>query len=121
MKACELIFKPGMNGLSNKGMPDLVWESVKKSDIDVRKDLCQNIIMSGGSTMYEGIQERLKAELKNRAPAGADIRVIASEDRKFAVFKGASILSSLSTFGSSWITKEDYEEHGARIVHTKCV
>jgi len=70
--------------------------------------------------MYEGLADRLKDELVAQAPAGAEIKVVASADRKYAVWKGASTFSSLSTFGSSWITKNDYEEHGAAIVHRKC-
>lgn len=91
-----------------------------ESDIDVRKDLCKNIIMSGGSTMYDGIADRLKSELTQRAPSGAEIRIVAAADRKFAVWKGGSTLASLSTFTSSWVSREDYEEHGASVIHRKC-
>jgi len=70
--------------------------------------------------MYTGLPDRLKDEIVGLAPAGAEIKVIASADRKFAVWKGASTFSSLSTFASSWITKDDYQEHGAGIVHRKC-
>ena len=70
--------------------------------------------------MYNGLADRLKDEIVALAPAGADIRVIAAADRKFAVWKGASTFASLSTFASSWITKDDFEEHGAQIVHRKC-
>jgi len=87
--------------------------------VDVRKDLCKNIIMSGGSTMYDGIADRLKQEIIAKAPSGADIRVLAAADRKFAVWKEASTLASLSTFGSSWLTQEEYREHGTAIVHRK--
>ena len=76
--------------------------------------------MSGGSTMYEGIADRLKQELINLAPAGAEIRVVAAADRKYAVWKGGSTLASLSTFASSWVTAEDYQEHGAAVIHRKC-
>jgi actin len=86
----------------------------------VRKELCKNVILSGGTTMYEGLADRLKNEVTNMLPAGSEVRVIASADRKFAVWKGASTLASLSTFESSWITAEDYQEHGAAIVHRKC-
>ena len=116
----ELLFDPSMNGLNCMSLPDLAWSSVQKADIDVRKELCKNIIMSGGSTMYEGIADRLKQELTNRAPAGAEIRIVASADRKYAVWKGGSTLASLSTFHSSWVTAEDYESHGAAIIHRKC-
>lgn len=86
----------------------------------MRKELCKNIIMSGGSTMYEGIADRLKSELVERAPSGAEIRIVAAADRKYAVWKGGSTLASLSTFSSSWVTREDYDEHGASVVHRKC-
>jgi actin-related protein len=116
----EHIFKPELNGLSCKSIDALAWASVSASDIDVRRELCKNIIMSGGSTMYEGMADRLKKELVARAPSGAEIRVVAAADRKYAVWKGGSTLASLSTFASSWVTKEDYEEHGAAVIHRKC-
>jgi len=70
--------------------------------------------------MYEGLADRLKNELVSKAPSGAEIRVVAAADRKYAVWKGGSTLASLSTFASSWVTDEDYKEHGASIIHRKC-
>jgi len=107
--ACpELIFKPELNGKSCASIHKLAWNSVQASDVDVRKDLCKNIILSGGTTMYEGLADRLKAEILALAPPSSEIRVIASADRKYAVWKGASTLACLSTFASSWVTAEDY-------------
>jgi actin-related protein len=120
MSCPELLFKPDKDGKNCKSLHDLTCSSINLSDIDVRKDLCKNIILSGGTTMYEGIADRLKQEVTNKMPAGAEIRVIASADRKYAVWKGASTLASLSTFASSWVTAEDYQEHGAAVVHRKC-
>lgn len=120
MMCPELLFKPELNGKSCKAMHQLCHASIQASDIDVRKDLCKNIIMSGGTTMYDGIADRLKEEVTAMLPAGSEVRIVASADRKYAVWKGASTLASLSTFESSWITAEDYQEHGAAIVHRKC-
>jgi len=120
MTCPELLFKPELNGKTCAALHQLAWKSVQASDVDIRKDLSKNMILSGGTTMYEGLADRLKNEIIALAPAGAEIRVYASSDRKFAVWRGASTLSSLSTFESSWITKEDYQEHGAAIVHRKC-
>lgn len=116
----ELLFKPELNGKTCKSIQDLTHSCVKESDIDVRKDLLKNVIMSGGSTMYEGMADRLKSELTTLSPAGSDIRIIASADRKFAVWKGASTLASLSSFGSSWMSAADYGEYGAANIHKKC-
>ena len=112
MTCPELLFKPDLNGYTCKSIHALAWQSIQSSDIDVRKDLCRNLILSGGTTMYKGLPERLKNEIVNLAPSGAEIKVIASDDRKFAVWKGASIISSLSTFNASWISKEEYNEYG---------
>ena len=120
LQTAELLFKPELNGKSCLSIQNLAWKSVSSSDVDVRRDLSKNVILSGGSTMYEGLADRLKAEIEALAPAGAEIRIIATQDRKYAVWKGASTLASLSSFGASWISKEEYEEHGAGIVHRKC-
>jgi len=120
MQIPELIFKPELNGKSCDSIQNLAWKSVSNSDVDVRRDLLKNIIMSGGTTMYEGIADRVKAEVIALAPPGSEIRIVAAPDRKYAVWKGASTLASLSTFAASWISKAEYEEHGAAIVHRKC-
>jgi actin-related protein len=120
MSGPELLFKPHLNGKSCASIHQLAWNSVSASDVDVRKELCKNIILSGGTTMYEGIVDRLKNEIVTLAPSGAEIRIIATPDRKYAVWKGGSTLASLSTFASSWVTAEDYQEHGAQIIHRKC-
>ena len=119
--ACpELLFRPSLDGKTCQSMQGLALDSINNSDIDVRKELAKNIILSGGSTMYKGLADRLKAEITNGLAQGSDVRIVASADRKYAVWKGGSTLASLSTFSSSWVTKEDYEETGAAIIHRKC-
>lgn len=120
MTCPEFLFQPPLNGKSCLSIQKLTWKSIQSSDVDVRKDLCKNIILSGGTTMYTGLPDRLKNEITALAPAGAEIRVIAAADRKYAVWKGASTLASLSTFASSWVSAEDYQENGAAVVHRKC-
>jgi len=118
----EYLFKPlEMNGKELDSIQDLTYKSIQECDVDVRRELYQNIILSGGTTMFEGIGERLLKEIENRAPKSINVKVIASPDRRYAVWRGGSTLTSLSTFASMWITKEDYDEHGASIVHRKCI
>jgi actin len=118
----EFLFKPlEMAGKELPSIQELTYGSIQECDIDVRRDLYANIILSGGTTMYEGLGERLLKEIENRAPKAIQVKVIASPDRRFAVWRGGSTLTSLSTFASMWITKEDYDEHGPTIVHRKCI
>ena len=76
--------------------------------------------MSGGTTMFPGIPERLSKEVTALAPSTMKIKVVAPPERKFSVWIGGSILSSLSTFQAMWITRAEYDESGPSIVHRKC-
>jgi len=116
----EVLFKPVMLGLESEGIHNLVYSSIMKCDIDIRKDLYKNIVMSGGTTMFDGIADRLFHEVKALAPSGNEIKIIAPPERKYSVWIGGSILASLSTFEEMWVTKEEYDEAGPAIVHRKC-
>lgn len=116
----EALFKPSLIGLEAGGIHETTYTSINKCDMDVRKDLYGNVVLSGGTTMFNGLPERLQKELTNLAPSASKVKVIAPPERKYSVWIGGSILSSLSTFASMWITKEEYEESGPSVVHQKC-
>ena len=69
-----------------------------KCDVDIRKDLYGNIVMAGGSTMFKFLQERLNKEVVALAPSTMKIIVIPPPERKYSVWIGGSILSSLASF-----------------------
>jgi len=119
-RAPEVLFKPSLIGKEQEGIHRLTYDSINKCDIDIRRDLYANTVLSGGSTMFEGIQERLEKEITNLAPAAVRVKIVAPAERKYSVWIGGSILSSLSTFQEMWITKEEYDESGSAIVHRKC-
>jgi len=116
----EALFDPAMVGLESAGIHKLVYDSILKCDVDIRKDLYANIVLSGGSTMYTGIADRMQKEMEALAPPTMKIKIVAPPERKYSVWIGGSILSSLSTFQNMWITKEEYDESGPGIVHRKC-
>jgi actin-related protein len=119
-RAPEVLFQPSFIGVESDGIHKLTYASIMKCDVDIRKDLYNNIVMSGGTTMYANIAERMQAEIKAMAPESMTIKIIAPPERKYSVWIGGSILSSLSTFADMWITKDEYDEAGPAIVHRKC-
>ena len=116
----EAMFQPALIGMEAAGLPETTYNSIKKCDIDVRRDLYANIVLSGGSTMFPGIADRMQKEVARYAGAHSKIKVISPAERKYSVWVGGSILASLSTFQEMWITKQEYEESGSSIVHRKC-
>uniref|UniRef100_A0A182MC80 Actin, cytoplasmic n=1 Tax=Anopheles culicifacies TaxID=139723 RepID=A0A182MC80_9DIPT len=67
--------------------------------------------------MYVAIQAK---EITALAPPTIKIKIIAPPERKYSVWIGGSILASLSTFQSMWISKQEYDECGPTVVHRKC-
>eukprot|EP01055_Gregarina_sp_Pseudo9_P005803 Gregarina_sp_Pseudo_9__5802@NODE_877_length_2107_cov_444_445841_g825_i0_p2_GENE_NODE_877_length_2107_cov_444_445841_g825_i0NODE_877_length_2107_cov_444_445841_g825_i0_p2_ORF_typecomplete_len167_score21_41Actin/PF00022_19/2_9e50Actin_micro/PF17003_5/0_017MreB_Mbl/PF06723_13/0_061_NODE_877_length_2107_cov_444_445841_g825_i08451345 len=134
----EALWQPSLVGKEGPGIHQTTFQSIMKCDMDIRKELYSNVVLSGGSTMFEGFEERMTKELTELTPSTIQIKVvfcvrvsssyrlylpqvIAPPERKSSVWIGGSILSSLSTFQTMWITREEYEESGPSIAHRKCM
>ena len=117
----ELMFQPNHAGFEDiEGIHLYSYYSIMKWDAEIRKDLFANVVLSGGSTLFEGIEKRLKYEIQQLASSNNRIEILAPAERKYSVWLGGSILGALSTFQSMWISEAEYQEEGARIIHKKC-
>jgi len=125
----ELMFNPsplqteGAGGFTS--VHKMISESVTKCDNDIRRELFNSVILTGGNTLMPGFHERLINELPEVAPQQqlTRVKVVATPntaERKFSVWIGGSILASLGSFQQMWISKAEYEEHGRSIVERKC-
>lgn len=104
------------------GVHELVYNSISACDIDLRPLLFNNVVVTGGNTLINGFNERLNYELPLKAPA-SKIKIHAAgnaTERKSSSWLGGSILASLGTFHQLWISRQEYEEHGASVIHRKC-
>ncbi len=114
------MFQPSFIGIESSGIQETTYQSIMKCDVDIRRDLYANTVLSGGSTMFAGIADRMQRELTVLSPNSMKVKVVAPPERKYSVWIGGSILSSLSTFQQMWISKQEYDEMGPGIVHRKC-
>merc|ERR1740123_1388198 len=119
-RCAEALFKPSLLGKESAGIDQLAFESIMGCDVDIRRDLYSNTVLSGGTTMFPNIDARLTKELTAKAPASIKVKVVAPPERKYSVWIGGSILSSLSSFQEMWVTKDEYDESGPGIVHRRC-
>ena len=113
----EILFKPTIIGKESDGISKLLNESINECDIELRDDMYNNIVLSGGNTMFNGMAQRVKKEINYYS---SKINVIDVENKDNLSWIGGSILSSCSSFNDMIITKHDYDEYGASIVHRKC-
>jgi actin beta/gamma 1 len=114
--APEAFFNPSVLGKEETPLDEAIYNSVQLCDIDLRKELYQNIVLSGGSTMFPGLKERLHKELTELVPENVEIRIVAPPERRYSVWIGGSILSSLKTFQRLWVSRKEYQEQGPGVV-----
>ncbi|KAJ3330239.1 hypothetical protein HDU76_006135 [Blyttiomyces sp. JEL0837] len=109
-RAPEILFNPDLVGLEFQGIHQVVVDSINKADMDLRKSLFANIVLSGGTTILRGFGDRLLNEVKKLALKDIKIKISAPPERKYSTWIGGSILASLSTFKKMWLSAEEYAE-----------
>lgn len=119
-RSSEILFSPHIIGSEYNGVHQMVADSINRTDLDLRSDLFESIVLSGGSTLFRGFGDRLLAELKMIAPKNTKIKIYAPPERKYSTWIGGSILAGLSTFKKMWVSVDEWHEN-PDIIHTKCM
>ena len=108
--APECIFNPSIMGKELPPLHEALYEAIIQSDIHYRKELFNNIILSGGNTLFSGFKERISMELRKLIPESSNIKIIAPEDRMITTWYGGSLLAALPSFKNLTIKKQQYYE-----------
>jgi actin-related protein len=117
----EMLFDPTLGGMTCEGIHQSLFNSIMKCDIDIRKDLYKNIILCGGSSMFQGFSERIEKEVIALAPPSMKVRVFAPPERRNSVWLGGSVLGARDFFRETMaVSRKEYLEQGVAIVHRKC-
>lgn len=132
----EVIFNPGKFNMDCKSYQEMVIDSIEKCDMVIRKDLYNNIILSGGNTLIKGFVERLQSELENYSNilfkkknpgvlvdsnSKKNIKINAIEERNYSAWIGASGICSLGQFQYCWVNKNDYSDKGEILFEQKYI
>lgn len=118
----EPFFQPSNFGLEHSGPSALFRKVIMELDVDVRKSLCDNIVLAGGNTKFPGFIERLDNELKECMPKSLPFSIRGQAvDRTNTVWIGMSMVACMSNYKAKWISKQEYEEHGPSVIHKNCV
>lgn len=97
-RAPEILFDPELIGLEYPGIHQMVVDAINRTDMDLRKSLFGNIVLSGGTTLTKGFGDRLLHEVQRLAVKDMKIKIFAPPERKYSTWIGGSILAGLSTF-----------------------
>ncbi|KAH8582016.1 BRG1 brm-associated factor 53A like actin [Cryptosporidium sp. chipmunk genotype I] len=117
---------PPVNTNGFPGLCSAISNTIIACDIDIRKDLIGAVILTGGTSIIPGLADRVSkslAEDDKLSGGGAKLKIISPNstvERKFSSWIGGSILASLGSFQQMWFSKEEYIEHGVKLVERKC-
>ena len=128
----EIFFNPEISNPDYvTPLPEIVDNCIQNCPIDVRRPLYNNIVLSGGSTMFKDFNRRLERDLKRivkqrldvaaslasdgMQPKPIDINVVSHATQRYAVWSGGSLLGSDPNFAEHCRTKAEYEEYGPSI------
>ena len=102
------------SSLSNLPLHELIHSALSAvGDVDARKDLAASILLTGGSSLFSGLEERLSYEVSQNVTFKT--KVLASRynvERSCASWIGGSILTSLGFFQQLWLGRTEYDEYG---------
>ena len=98
---------------TTEGIDKIAFDTIKKCDCELQRDLWSNFVVSGGNTLLPGFCERLETSIRGRSECPEDIHFVYPEDRVNSVWRGGSALAASETFGQMVVSKQYYEECGA--------
>lgn len=116
----ELLFQPQFFQRDHSGLHEQTFKSIKRCDEDIEKDLFQNVVLCGGSSLFLKIRKKFEKELQSLAPTGKTVKVIAPPERKFSSWLGGAILSSMENFRTTmFVSKKEWNENGSGVIYDK--
>ncbi|KAK2107141.1 hypothetical protein P7K49_016655 [Saguinus oedipus] len=114
--------QPSFLSVESRGIHETTFNSIMRCNVDIRKELYVNTVLSGATTMYPGTADRMQ-KITTLAPSMMKIKIIALFQRKYSVWIDGSIPASLFTFQPMWISKQEYFQASPcslSIIHYKC-
>ena len=120
-RCAELLFKPYIIGVEQAGIIEIISQIIKNMNNDIKKNLAENIFITGGNTCYPFLKERIYHDMKRNLPVNTDINILRAENPVLDAWKGARLFFN-DTYNldgiknnlkdNIYITKKEYEEFG---------
>ena len=121
-KAPEVIFSPEQFGIKANGISSMIYDSVMKSDIQLRPLLFSHIFLTGATTLMDGFAERIEQEVQNmiyKDNFNFTVHVSAHPKRANAAWIGGSIVGGLNVYPQMVAYADEYDELGSVLINRR--
>jgi actin-related protein 5 len=118
----EVIFQPSIAGVDQAGIVEVVADILMQrfSDPKDRSRLLKDIFVTGGNTMFQGFDDRLRRELRSVLPVEYELGIRRAKDAVLDPWKGAAKWASGSSWKAAMVTRQEYQEKGSEYMKVSC-
>lgn len=111
----EVVFQPAIAGLDQAGIIDIAADMINHGmgQTQDRNNILRDVFLTGGNSLFEGFEERLRAELRAVLPIDAVMRIRRASDPLLDAWRGAVQWSKEPAFQNALVTREEYSEKGS--------
>ena len=120
----EVVFQPAIAGLDQAGIveiaADILTQRLGVGAQDNSNDaFLKDIFLTGGATLFQSFDERLREGLRASLPAGAPLATRRAKDPVLDAWKGAARWAGGSAWRAAAISREEYLEKGAEYLKVR--
>ncbi|KAJ8686322.1 hypothetical protein QAD02_022116 [Eretmocerus hayati] len=108
----EILFHPSDVGIKQMGIPEAIIDCLKNCEYETWPHLLSNIVLTGGSSKFPGMRERVLRDVQSLAPSEYVVQVHLPEDPITYAWEGGKLLASDPSYSSLVVKREEYEEEG---------
>jgi centractin len=119
--APEILFNPLLREYEYPSIPEILSESINKTNVDLKLQLYNSILLSGGNTNIKGMKERIYKEIKKLASKNAKVRLLTPSNPEYCSWIGGNIISSLEISKAMWISVKEWMEKGENIINKRTI
>jgi len=114
----EVLFQPAIAGLDQAGLVEIAADIINQrfSSQQDRAALLKDIFLTGGNTLFQGFEERLKRELRAVLPIEASLSVRRAANPVFDAWKGAAQWAREPGFAEKSVSRAEYLEKGSEYI-----
>ena len=97
----------------------MLVDTANSCDVDIKKDLYSNLLMTGGNVLYGNSTEEIINRVAQASPGNVKVKQVSvcwPHERKYLAWIGGSVVASLSSFQSYWIGNQEWKEAGPQII-----
>ncbi|KAK3390405.1 actin-like ATPase domain-containing protein [Podospora didyma] len=117
----EVIFQPSaIAGIDQAGIVDIAGDILTQRLTGLAginsDDFLRDIFLTGGNTLFQNFDERLRSGLAPLLPAGSPLVIRRAKDAIQDAWKGAAGWAGTPEYKKALVTKEEYQEKGAEYI-----